>query len=97
MDISEVVEMVEMTRGGMSAGSPEVKPPREYRLTRNAPYKEADEKRGRPNVKERQAHFIIAETDKDAIKKMGRKFPNEVKTGFTVELWKIGDERIRGF
>jgi len=57
-----------------------------YRCTRNAVYKYAVPSL-RDRTKERQGHYIHANSKQHALEIMEEKFPDEISEGFTVQLW----------
>ena len=56
---------------------------REYRCTRNALY--LHDCTGRDDIRERQGHYIWAESEEEAWEKMATRFPDETEAGFTVQ------------
>ena len=58
---------------------------REYRCTRNALY--SHECTGRDDIRERQGHYIWAESEEEAWEKMATRFPEETEAGFTIQEW----------
>lgn len=58
---------------------------REYRCTRNALY--THDCTGKNDLRERQGHYIWAESEEEAWQKMAVRFPDETEAGFTVEEW----------
>ncbi|WP_072013905.1 hypothetical protein [Myxosarcina sp. GI1] len=57
----------------------------EYRCTRNALY--LHECLGRDDIRERQGHYIHAESEEEAWQKMALRYPDETEAGFTVQDW----------
>lgn len=58
---------------------------KEYRCTRNALY--SHECTGRNDLRERQGHYIMAESAEEAWQKMAVRYPQETEAGFTVQEW----------
>jgi hypothetical protein len=65
---------------------------REYRCTRNALYEH--ECTGQLDLRERQGHYVWADCEEAAWRKMAMKFPEEVRSGFTVQEWEGFNVRI---
>ncbi|AVH68619.1 hypothetical protein [Nostoc sp. 'Peltigera membranacea cyanobiont' N6] len=65
---------------------------REYRCTRNALY--LHECTGRDDLRERQGHYIWAESEEEAWEKMATRFPEEADAGFTVQEWESFDVTV---
>ncbi|OYE00177.1 hypothetical protein [Nostoc sp. 'Peltigera membranacea cyanobiont' 232] len=65
---------------------------REYRCTRNALY--SHECTGRDDLRERQGHYIWAESEEEAWEKMATRFPEEADAGFTVQEWESFDVTV---
>lgn len=79
-------ERAAMTLAGVSPAKPDIAQPmntlkHEYRCTRNQPYTEHTE------LSAREGHYIEAESEFDALIRMGKKFPNDT-AGFTATLYK---------
>jgi hypothetical protein len=64
----------------------------EYRCTRNAPYEH--DCTGQLDLRERQGHYVRADCEEAAWRKMAMKFPQEVRAGFTVQKWEGFNVRI---
>jgi len=67
---------------------------KEYRCTRNASY--SHNCLGHHDTTARQGYYIQANTDEEAWEKMAMRFPTEVDTGFTVEVWQSFDVKVVG-
>jgi hypothetical protein len=65
---------------------------REYRCTRNALY--LHNCTGRDDLRERQGHYIWAESEEEAWEKMATRFPEEADPGFTVQEWESFDVTV---
>lgn len=65
---------------------------REYRCTRNALY--LHNCTGRDDLRERQGHYIWAESEEEAWEKMATRFPEEAEAGFTVQEWESFDVTV---
>ena len=65
---------------------------REFRCTRNALY--LHECTGRDDLRERQGHYIKAETEEEAWQEMARRYPSETEAGFTVQEWESFDVKV---
>ncbi|WP_392476872.1 hypothetical protein [Nostoc sp. C110] len=65
---------------------------REYRCTRNALY--LHNCTGRDDIRERQGHYIWAESEEEAWQKMATRFPEETEVGFTVQEWESFDVTV---
>ena len=65
---------------------------REFRCTRNALY--AHDCTGRDDLRERQGHYIKAETEEEAWQEMARRYPSETASGFTVHEWESFDVKV---
>jgi hypothetical protein len=65
---------------------------REYRCTRNALY--LHNCTGRDDLRERQGHYIWAESEEEAWEKMATRFPEEADAGFTVQEWESFDVTV---
>jgi hypothetical protein len=65
---------------------------REYRCTRNALY--LHNCTGRDDIRERQGHYIWAESEEEAWEKMATRFPEEAEAGFTVQEWESFDVTV---
>lgn len=57
----------------------------EYRCTRNALY--LHDCTGRDDLRERQGHYIHAESEEEAWQKMAIQYPKETGAGFTIQDW----------
>ena len=57
----------------------------EYRCTRNALY--LHDCTGRDDLRERQGHYIHAESEEEAWQIMATKYPQETAAGFTIQDW----------
>lgn len=57
----------------------------EYRCTRNSPY--GYNTPGHKDLSSRQGHYIKAFTEKEAIREMMRRFPDDMM-GFTATIWR---------
>lgn len=55
-----------------------------YRCTRNQPYGKGTP--GLTDKKARQGHYIEANSEKEALEKMEKLFPDDTQ-GFTVDVW----------
>jgi nicotinic acid phosphoribosyltransferase len=58
---------------------------REYRCTRNAPYKHNCI--GHDDIRERQGHYVWANSEEEAWEKMAKQYPDETADGFTTQEW----------
>lgn len=58
---------------------------KQYRCTRNASY--SHKCLGHSDIQARQGYYIAANNEEEAWQKMAMKFPDEIKSGFTVEEW----------
>jgi len=58
---------------------------KEYRCTRNAPYRH--DCLGHDDLGARQGHYIQASTKEEAWQKMAIRFPEETNEGFSVTEW----------
>jgi formylmethanofuran dehydrogenase subunit E len=65
---------------------------REFRCTRNALY--LHDCSGRNDIRERQGHYISAQTEEEAWQEMARRYPSETKYGFTVKPHERFDVKI---
>ncbi|MBD2341813.1 hypothetical protein H6G64_33305 [Calothrix sp. FACHB-156] len=65
---------------------------REYRCTRNALY--LHDCTGRDDLRERQGHYIWAESEEEAWQKMATRYPDETEAGFTVQEWEGFDVKV---
>ncbi len=65
---------------------------REFRCTRNALY--LHDCTGRDDLRERQGHYIWAETEEEAWQEMARRYPDETEAGFTVQEWEGHDVQV---
>jgi len=59
----------------------------EFRCTRNAPYTEPGCP-GHTALKARQGHYIVAYSHEEALRVMAERFPDEVESGFTADIFK---------
>jgi hypothetical protein len=66
--------------------------PREYRCTRNEPYRH--DCTGRDDIRERQGHYVWATSEEGAWEEMAKRFPEETEYGFTVQPWQRFDVTI---
>ena len=58
---------------------------KEYRCTRNALYRH--DCAGRDDIRERQGHYVKAQSEEEAWQIMATRYPEETAAGFTVEEW----------
>ncbi|RUS93306.1 hypothetical protein DSM106972_096620 [Dulcicalothrix desertica PCC 7102] len=65
---------------------------REYRCTRNALYQH--DCAGGDDIRERQGHYIHANSEEEAWQIMAMRYPTETTAGFTVEEWEGGDVQV---
>lgn len=65
----------------------------EYRCTRNSPY--GDRTPGYSDVRARQGHYIMADTEDHAIAIMRVRFPHDT-LGFTATLWRDETRQLVG-
>ena len=65
---------------------------REFRCTRNALY--LHDCTGRDDLRERQGHYIKAETEEAALAEMARRYPGETEAGFTVQEWESFNVKV---
>ena len=66
---------------------------REYRCTRNAPYKHNCI--GHNDIRERQGHYVWASTEEEAWEEMAKRYPDETADGFTIQEWEGFNVTIR--
>ena len=59
---------------------------REYRCTRNALY--MHDCTGRDDIRERQGHYVWANSEEEAWEEMAKRYPDETVDGFTTQEWK---------
>lgn len=63
----------------------------EYRVTRRVPY--CPNTPGAKDLASRNGHYILAESEQQALLKMATRFPDDVErmaTPFDVQLWRKG-------
>ena len=65
---------------------------KEYRCTRNALYQH--DCTGRDDIRERQGHYIQAQSEEEAWQIMATRYPEETLFGFTVEEWIPSNVRV---
>jgi hypothetical protein len=65
---------------------------REYRCTRNALYQH--DCTGRHDLRERQGHYVHANSEEEAWQIMAGRYPQETTAGFTVHPWEGGNVRV---
>lgn len=58
----------------------------EYRCTRKKPYEKGSA--GYKDTSARVGYFIEAESKEQALEQMKKRFPDDIRYGFDVELWK---------
>lgn len=65
---------------------------REYRCTRNALYQH--DCAGQYDLRERQGHYVHANSEEEAWQIMAGRYPQETTAGFTVDPWEGGDVKV---
>ncbi len=65
---------------------------KEYRCTRNALYQH--DCVGRDDVRERQGHYVKAQSEEEAWQIMATRYPEETTPGFTVQEWAGGNVTV---
>jgi hypothetical protein len=66
---------------------------REYRCTRNALY--MHDCTGRDDIRERQGHYVRANSEEEAWEEMAKRYPDETADGFTIQEWEGFNVTIR--
>jgi hypothetical protein len=65
---------------------------KEYRCTRNALYQH--DCPGASDIRERQGHYVKAQSEEEAWQIMATRYPEETTFGFTVEEWAGGNVTV---